>query len=102
MAQNIRATQGNVINENLSWDTETTPNLTGSGTRNLKARSSGGRLSLTGRITEAGTFSVTITQTRTATVTIQMAPRKGFRDFNVQETHNHLVTGQRPEADPKP
>jgi hypothetical protein len=89
MAQIIRAIQGNDINRDLSWDTETTPHLTGSGTRNLRARSAGSRLSLTGRITESGTFSVTITQTRTKTVTIEVGPRKSLGDMNVLEVRHH-------------
>ena len=69
--------------------TETTPHLAGSGTRNLRARSAGSRLSLTGRITESGTFSVTITQTRTKTVTIEVGPRKSLGDMNVLEVRHH-------------
>jgi len=102
MAQDIKAVQGNDINADLSWDTEMTPKLMGSGTRNLKVASSGGRLRLTGRVTETGTFSVTITQTRTTTVTIKVGPRKTLGDMSVLEHLNNAITGQRPKADPKP
>ncbi|HEX3964760.1 MAG TPA: hypothetical protein VHZ03_50300 [Trebonia sp.] len=101
MAKNIKAVQGNDINADLGWDTETKPKLTGSGARSLKATSSGGRLSLTGRVTESGTFSVTITQTRTTTITIEVVPRKALGDMTVPEHLHHAVTGKRPEANPK-
>jgi len=102
MAKDIKAVADNEISADLNWDTETPPKLTGPGASNLRATSSGGRLRLTGRVRESGTFSVTITQTRTTTVTIEVAPKKTLGDMTVPEHLKYAVTGRRPKADPKP
>lgn len=99
MSEEIDVVQDNDIDKSFDWDSTGDPEVKtqSSACRKLKARKSGSGFRLKGRVTEPGSYTVTITETKTKTVKINVARKMSFGDSSPLE----VITGNRRPADPE-
>jgi hypothetical protein len=97
MGKPIEVVQGNDVSESFAWnEAEPTVEVKGPSRDRLKAVSRGGRVTLSGRLSSPGRYEITIVQTKTVKVTINVSQKKSV----FQTSLWNVLSGKNEPLDP--